>query len=370
MDTAFAVDTSEAQKLLERTIKHAVETDFEDGPPLPIMLHSSPGLGKSWLVKQLAEKYNCVLIDERLSSYEASFVNGVPYVNPHTGQMEWSVPEWYRMLVEADKEGKPAILFFDEINNARESVQHAAYRVLLDHEIRTGLNLPKRVIKVGAGNLRTDKTGAKPMVPALRNRFGFHLLITPNLESALQHMLKYNYDMRVISFLKFRPDCLYKLPNGDEHGYPTYRSWNAVNKYLKLYDPIEEIEVYAGAVGPEVAAEFAAFCKYANRTIDFEEVARGNIPVNKATDMIDAYDEPGMAYASVGSAIATATRVSDDPEALGNIVSVFENIENDEYKAMFLKFLLIRAKETQGVHTLNIIKAVKKVGMELIEEYV
>ncbi|MGC9119543.1 MAG: hypothetical protein ACP5I3_11240, partial [Thermoproteus sp.] len=70
------------------------------------------------------------------------------------------------------------ITFFDELNQAREYIQAAAYQIILDRRVSTGAELSPLVMTVAAGNQPDFAPGvAKMLAPPLRNRFAptFHM---------------------------------------------------------------------------------------------------------------------------------------------------------------------------------------------------
>jgi len=126
-------------------------------------------------------------IDLRLGQLELDDIKGVPSdvearVLALEGGLEkikaaktlWLPPPWIttRGL---------GVLFFDEINQAREYIQAAAYQIILDRRISTGHSLSPTVMVVAAGNQPEYAPGvARMLPPPLRNRFApmFHMLST------------------------------------------------------------------------------------------------------------------------------------------------------------------------------------------------
>jgi MoxR-like ATPase len=103
--------------ILEQELASAVE-----GTHTPVMLWGPPGVGKSRIVAELAQKFSAPMIDLRLSQIEPSDLRGIPY-RIEDG-VEWAVP---RLLPNAERHGERGILFLDEINAAPPSVSAAAY---------------------------------------------------------------------------------------------------------------------------------------------------------------------------------------------------------------------------------------------------
>lgn len=100
----------------------------------PVMLHGSPGVGKSQVVKQVADKLGIEMIDLRLSQLDPVDLRGVPSVdrekvgNKEVGKTNWNVPSF----LPTNGSG---ILFLDEINSATQATQAAAYQLVLDRKL-------------------------------------------------------------------------------------------------------------------------------------------------------------------------------------------------------------------------------------------
>lgn len=285
------VNIENAKNIIKRSIRHA----FANDEILPnIMLTGSPGVGKSSIVLQAVREVEdelnieIVLFDVRLGSYEASEVQGVPH-NVDTGvtylneqgyeiqvkELTTSTPDWF----PRDKE-KYYVIFFDEFTNCPVSVQHAAYRILLDRSIQNGTKLPTRCAIIAAGNLRSDKTGTKPLMPAAANRFGIHMEIDNSTlsESFVSYALSKGLDRTIVGFLQWKPDSIFN-GIGVEDAFASPRTWEVVNKHIEVYgdDPeLFDIAV-AGAIGTEDAIAYLGYREFDGLLPDLKQVRKGEI---------------------------------------------------------------------------------------------
>ena len=90
------------------------------GEHTPVMLWGPPGVGKSGLVAQMAQRHGLPMIDVRLSQMEPSDLRGIPF---RVGDLvQWAVPA---MLPDAQRHGARGVLFLDEITSAAPSVSAA-----------------------------------------------------------------------------------------------------------------------------------------------------------------------------------------------------------------------------------------------------
>ena len=101
-----------------------------EGHHTPVMLWGPPGVGKSQMVAQIANRHDAPLIDIRLSQMEPSDLRGIPFRAEKA--VEWAVPA---MLPDAQRHGEEGILFLDEITSAPPSVSAAAYQLILDRKL-------------------------------------------------------------------------------------------------------------------------------------------------------------------------------------------------------------------------------------------
>ena len=72
----------------------------------PVFVWGAPGVGKSSLVKEVAEEKNLPVVDIRAPLLDPTDIRGIPSISD--GQAVWSAPSFL------PKEGK-GILFFDEL---------------------------------------------------------------------------------------------------------------------------------------------------------------------------------------------------------------------------------------------------------------
>ena len=330
LTNATAVSIGTAKTLIKKFIKGASLK--------PTVMHSSPGVGKSAIVKQIAAEEDALFIDVRLSSMESSDVQGIPFVSGE--DMHFSTPFWFSKAEKGAAEGKPVVLFFDELNNAAIDVQKAAYRIILDREIQNGKVLPDAVKIIAAGNLKSDKTGAKDMVPALANRFAFHLDIKASKDDFVSWANGAGIDQRVIGFLEWKPDAIYRFdPARNEHSFPTPRSWEAMSEILSTgYTDDELPPVVGGCVGQGTSAEFMSFLKYYQKLPSMDDIANGKIDYK-----VDNSDR-GVVFALTSSLIGAAAESIDSEDRIKNLWKVVDQLE-DEFIALIYRSLKQRGDQ-------------------------
>lgn len=92
----------------------------------PTFIWGPPGIGKSDLVRQVADLRKVLLRDLRVILLDAVDLRGLPHLAD--GQTRWAIPDF----LPRDGEG---ILFLDELNAAPALVQAACYQLVLDRKL-------------------------------------------------------------------------------------------------------------------------------------------------------------------------------------------------------------------------------------------
>ncbi|MBO7328766.1 MAG: AAA family ATPase [Lentisphaeria bacterium] len=248
---------------LEKIVRHQLKLIF-DKPEMaeslpPLMIWGAPGLGKSTIIRTVAEDMGIGFIDVRLAQREPVDIRGLPV--PDETSVRWLVSaDWPR-----DPESKGLILF-DELTAADRSLQVAAYEFILDRRLGNLYEVPKGWYICAAGNRVEDSAVAMTMSSALANRF-CHVELTEDAELWVPWGLHHNIHPAILGFIRFRPSYLFHQDNENlERGWPTPRSWERVSTMLHTFDKEEERlldKIIYGLVGNQAGVEFCAFRKVA-----------------------------------------------------------------------------------------------------------
>lgn len=352
-----------ARRIVERVIRKN-DSRLEKGEKIkhaPVYLHSSPGIGKSAVTKAIAaslntelqEKYNARgemfgFVDLRLASMEASDVCGIPYVS-HAGQetenMRFSTPEWFPTEERIQNGEMPVrgILFFDELSNAPIGVQHAAYRLILDREVQTGVRLPDGWQIVAAGNKKEDGTGAKAVAPALANRFGTHLYVRADRDEFLGYAVDTGLNREVIGFLGYQPDALYRFdPKKNDVAFATPRSWEAASNLVDMGFTDDELPfALSGCIGEHTANDFMMFRKYYSRLPNFNDIMDGKITYEVKKDDL------GIVFAVCSNLIVLLRENADNTKRVKNLEKVMSQLE-DDHLVLIYKSIGTSGDQNQG----------------------
>ena len=129
-------------------------------------LHSSPGCGKSSIIKAIAKKNGLKLIDLRLSTIDSVDLSGMPMIDDQK-QVDWKPFNVFPLENSKIPEGYNGwLLFLDEFNSASEAVIAAAYNVVLDHRIGI-YDLHPNCFIACAGNREEDRAITTSMGSAM-----------------------------------------------------------------------------------------------------------------------------------------------------------------------------------------------------------
>jgi len=293
----------------------------KEGHHTPVMIWGAPGVGKSQIIMQVANKHNVPLIDIRLSQMEPSDLRGIPFRND--AMVEWAVPA---MLPDAKRHGPEGILFLDEITSAPPSVSAAAYQLILDRKLGQ-YEVPEGWAIFAAGNRQGDRGVTYTMPAPLANRFS-HFDFEINLDDWVAWAYKNNIDDRIIAFVRFRPELLFDFdPAHNPVAFPSPRSWEFAHRALQKFENNPELRLggFQACVGPAAGIELNAFITNLDQLPDIDAIVRG--------EDVKAPTEIDLQYAVASSLVGRAIRAkgsNDAEQTFGNILdyaSVFEQKE-------------------------------------------
>ena len=220
-----------------------------------IMLTGKHGIGKSQILENFFAKRGekvVVLFLGQMS--DPGDMIGLPRFDEKTGKTFFMPPYWF------PTDGKPIVLFLDELNRARPEVLQTVMDLTLNRTL-AGRKLPEgsrimSAVNDGEEYLLTD------LDPALVSRFNIYVF-RPTVQEWLLWATKVGLDNRVIDFISRFPEMLDgKDFSQEDQGLeksPDRRGWERVSKILQQngFSPLLKI-VVAGVVGMPAASKFFA----------------------------------------------------------------------------------------------------------------
>ena len=300
------------------------------GHHTPVMLWGPPGVGKSDIVGQIAERHDVPVLDIRLSQMEPSDLRGIPF---RSGELvEWAIPA---MLPDAQRHGTSGVLFLDEITSAPPSVSAAAYQLILDRRLGQ-YQVPDGWAIFAAGNRQGDRGVTYTMPAPLANRFS-HFDVDINLDDWVAWAYANHIDERVIGFLRFRPELLFDFdPAHNPVAFPSPRSWEFAHRALKKFEGQSYLLLGAlqACVGPAAGVELNAFLSTLDQLPDIEAILRGENVLSPT--------EIDLQYAVASTLVGHAIRVKGTDEAtatIGNILKFARRFPQREMGVMLVSDL-------------------------------
>lgn len=197
-----------------------------------VLILGPSGVGKSVGVAQFAKQFKDGMVDFRLVDKEPTDVGGVliPTQLPN-GEMKsvWALPDMW-----PTDENWEGVIFLDELSNANDAVQSAAYQIALDRKINS-YEFPKGAVIVAAGNRSEDGGSSNAILAPLLNRF-IVVHVKPDLDQWLEDFAPYNnIHPVVVQYLKANSEEFFtwdKVKDEENKQFATARSWEVVSDFL------------------------------------------------------------------------------------------------------------------------------------------
>lgn len=294
---------------------------------VPVMFMGAPGIGKTAMVAQFAERIGADLVDIRLSAETPGSFEGKDYVLPQSGELRKARAWWLQRIDGNKAAGHPTVLFFDEYTNAPDALQQLAYSPLnerklhgnsFDYCLRDG---SPGLYVFGAGNRVEDETGAREMVYASKTRV-FTVDVEPNASEWLRWAEEKQIDYRVRAFILANPDALIEKPST---GTACPREW--ANLSVALAEGIPYREAAHGTVRGAHESKFCAFCASSELCPTIGDIVEGT-----------AKRLPAVHLSAFVATLATA--LGEDSRAVERFPIVYRwiDVQSKECGVMFAKY--------------------------------
>lgn len=323
---AIELTTRQCSRLLEKTLTARINTMFV----------SSPGLGKTSIVYQVAEKLGWKVITFHPVISDPTDFKGMPWVLEMPDGSHKAVFLPFNELEKLCNADSPTLAFFDDLGQAAPSVQAPLMQLWQAKKIN-GIEISDQVAFIGATNRRQDKAGVKSIIEPLKSRMILIHMIADADEWAEDFANKH-LSPEITAFVrKHRPELLNKFePTPDMTNSPCPRGWENLDSLYRLrMDSDLELAAYAGAVGGGAAREFIGYLQIFRKLVLPEDILKD--PENTRVPQ-----EPAILWAT-----CTALARKADTKTIDAIVK-YGNRMPAEFNTMLILDCLSVTKNTSG----------------------
>lgn len=294
---------------------------------IPTMIWGPSGVGKSDGVRQLVRELSTPkekwgYIDFRPTLRDPVDLRGLPMTDTRTNTTRWLAPD---ELPQEKRDGKFGILCIEELPQAVMSMQNACFSLVLDRYVGE-YKFPPGWRIVATGNRLVDRAGTTRMNKALANRFA-HVEVGADLNAWCEWATQKHIDLEplVVAFLRFRPEFLHKMPEGEENAFPTPRAWASVSKIAMEPDNTLRLNLVQSLVGEAAAREFEGFVRVWKALPSIDTIFRDP----------DAAHMPGAQEPATLYALASGLARRVDAKTATNAMKYAKRFPSREFEILF-----------------------------------
>ena len=319
-----------------------------------IMLTGKHGIGKSQILEKFftARGERVVILFLGQMSDPGDLI-GLPRLDEKTGKTLFMPPYWF------PTDGKPVVLFLDELNRARPEVLQTFMDLTLNRTL-AGRKLPEGSRVISAVN-DGEEYQLTDLDPALVSRFNIYEF-KPTAQEWLLWAAKADLDSRVIDFISENPgmldgDAFTREDQGLEKS-PDRRGWERVSAVLKTNEvtPLLKTAI-AGIIGMPAASKFFATINQ-KKLPSAKDILLGDFAKQKVA--IKKCSTPDLA--SVNESIfrfieTKAYNEKDTEKVVSNFAAYFDHLSDEKLREAQAHFVnLYSSSLYPAVMTLIIMK--------------
>ncbi len=228
-------------------------------PAQNVMLFGRHGIGKSEILTGFFKRRDMEVVAFFLGQMsDPGDLIGLLHKDEATGRSVFLPPFWW------PADGRPIVLFLDELNRARPEILQSIHELALNKTL-AGKRLPEGSIVIAAVN-EGDEYQITDLDPALVSRFNLYEF-APTVEDWLLWADEHGVDPRVLAFIQRHHLHLDGESEIDEdlvtaHAglikLPDRRAWVKASDFLTPLDRLEDVhfKILAGIVGVPAALAF------------------------------------------------------------------------------------------------------------------
>ena len=297
----------------------------------PVLLLSSPGMGKSDVIKDIVENtlgYDFMILHPVVSN-PIDF-KGLPVSGTINNELVADFIPYgdLRKMMEAKNN---LVVVLEDLGQSSVACQSAVMQIILAREIN-GKKISDKVSFVAATNDKTDNAGVSGLITPMLSRFtGGIFKLEADSDSWIDWAIKNNISVELISYIKNKPSMLstFDPKNKNIQNFACPRTIASLSDWISA--GIINHEVFAAVVGEIFATEFMAYYKICTSIakLPAEIIANptgANIP-----------SKPDILYF-----ILTALANKSKDEKTFSSVLTYANRLPKEYEAFFVKLIVTK----------------------------
>jgi MoxR-like ATPase len=303
------------------------------------MLWGPPGVGKSSLVAQAAQKAGLQFIQLELAVMPPQDLMGLPYVEE--GESRYARPAFWPT--------KPGgVLLLDDFTHALPAIQSLSMSLLLMHSIGPH-TLPEGWHVIGTGNRTSDGANCFKMPTPTANRMA-HVEVEADVTVWREWALAHGVHEDILGLLGLRPELLHKLSR-DNPAWPSPRTWAMASHLHSM-----ELDV-ASAVGEGAAAELAAYVDLKAALPSLEPILVGQ------GDDVAWPDELSLRWALV---VGLAFKANSADE-VGHAFRYLSGAAGCEWQSLFLQDVTVRFRTNGRIGELAVLMTQEPALAEFVD---
>lgn len=318
----------------------------------PVALIGAPGIGKTAIVRQVAERLASergrqfvdlgeadVRVIEQIKRDPSKYFVFFKLVAPRLTRDDISVPVRIQKLDSVNVRHIPpdelfvfslpgieGIFFIDELSNVLSDEQMTLFSALVnERSIGWDLHMQSSVQIITAMNPVSDSSLARDLPEIIADRF-IKLFVEPDFESWLAYMYQ-RHDAgtvsRVASFIRqFGMFGYSKYSIRDVPAFTTPRSWEAVVSVLEKASAVDGIveEMIAGLIGAEPTAKLVEFLR---SKVNVDDVLAGKVSFEELT-----IGEKNLVVGAVAGKLVDAVK-AEKWEEVKRLVKFLSDLKGD-----------------------------------------
>lgn len=266
----------------------------------PLFLIGPPGVGKTAIVQQIAQKWDLPLVAYTMTHHTRQSAVGLPQIRQRSYCGEtFSITEYtmseiigtvYRAMEETGK--RQGILFLDEINCVSETLAPTMLQFLQNKTFGNHA-LPEGWVIVAAGNPPEYNKSVRPFDIVTLDRIR-NITVEADVQAFLNYGFQQGLHGAVLSYLKDKPEKFYYVRRRENCiRYVTARGWEDLSRLLQSYEtldiPVTESIIAEFLCHEDICRDFfACYCLYVKYGRDYAvgEILSGSADAETWADRI------------------------------------------------------------------------------------